>query len=45
VLAGDPREGSALLQWRDGNVPTAAAAVNHRMPIVKLKALARPPRT
>ena len=39
VLAGDPAQHSALLQWSDGERPIAAVALNHRMPIVKLKKL------
>ncbi|MDQ0382873.1 NAD(P)/FAD-dependent oxidoreductase [Amycolatopsis thermophila] len=39
VLAGDPRERSALLQWRRNGRGVAAVSVNHRMPIVKLKRL------
>ena len=40
VLAGDPAELSALFQWQSGGTAVAAAALNHRMPIVRLKALA-----
>lgn len=39
VLAGDPRERSMLLQWHHQDRPVAAASVNHRIPIVKLKKL------
>jgi 3-phenylpropionate/trans-cinnamate dioxygenase ferredoxin reductase component len=40
VLAGSPEERSMLLQWHDGDRLTAAAAVNRRVPIVRLKRLA-----
>jgi 3-phenylpropionate/trans-cinnamate dioxygenase ferredoxin reductase subunit len=40
VLAGDPRERSALLQWQCNSRPVAAVAVNHRLPVVKLKRIA-----
>ncbi len=39
ILAGDPAAGSALLQWCADGRPVAAAAVNHRLPVVKLKRL------
>lgn len=39
VLAGDPRQRSTLLQWSHRGRPVAAASVNHRIPIVKLKKL------
>lgn len=39
VLAGDPGQRSTLLQWHHQDRPVAAASVNHRMPIVKLKKL------
>lgn len=39
VLAGDPRQRSALLQWQHQDQPVAAASINHRIPIVKLKKL------
>jgi 3-phenylpropionate/trans-cinnamate dioxygenase ferredoxin reductase subunit len=39
VLAGDPTQRSALLQWGPEDRPVAAASVNHRIPIVKLKKL------
>ncbi len=39
VLAGEPRQHSALLQWNRQDRPVAAASVNHRIPIVKLKRL------
>lgn len=42
VLAGHLEERSALLQWCRDGVPVAAAALNHRLAVVKLKALARP---
>ena len=40
VLDGSVEDGSALLQWRRDEVPVAAASLNYRLPIVKLKALA-----
>ena len=39
VLAGDPRQRSALLQWYRDDRPVAAVSVNHRMPIARLKKL------
>lgn len=39
VLAGDPAQGSALLQWSRAGEPVAAVALNHKIAIVKLKAL------
>ena len=39
VLAGDRAQRSVLLQWRDRGRPVAAATVNHRLPVVRLKAL------
>jgi 3-phenylpropionate/trans-cinnamate dioxygenase ferredoxin reductase subunit len=39
LVQGSLSERSALLQWHDGVGPVAAAAVNHRMPIVALKKL------
>ncbi len=39
VLAGDPRQGSALLQWSLSDRPVAAVAINHRLPVVTLKRL------
>ena len=39
ILAGDPTARSALLQWRANGQPVAAAAVNHRLPVIKLKKL------
>lgn len=39
TLAGDPTQRSALLQWSQHGRPVAAAALNHRTPIVKLKKL------
>lgn len=39
VVAGDPEQRSALLQWHHQDRPVAAASVNHRIPIVKLKKL------
>ena len=43
VVDGDPEQRSVLLQWTQDGVPRAAASLNYRMPIVKLKALARDP--
>jgi len=40
VIAGDPGERSVLLQWCQDAVPSAAAALNHRLAVVKLKSLA-----
>lgn len=42
VIDGDPVAGSALLQWCDGESPIAAASINYRLPIRKLKSLAQP---
>lgn len=42
VLAGDVEERSALLQWCRDGIPVAAAALNHRLAVVRLKALANP---
>ncbi|MDQ6934341.1 MAG: FAD-dependent oxidoreductase [Actinomycetota bacterium] len=42
VLDGDPATGSALLQWRQAGRTVAAASVNYRVPVVKLKRLAAP---
>lgn len=39
VLEGDPATRSALVQWRRGDEPVAAATINHRMPVVRLKRL------
>lgn len=40
VLSGDPGERSALLQWeKDGH--KTVVAINHRMPVARLKALTR----
>lgn len=39
VLAGDVAQGSALLQWSQDGEPVASAALNHRISIVRLKAL------
>ena len=39
VLAGDPAARSALLQWTSDDRPYAAATVNHKIPIIKLKKL------
>lgn len=43
VVDGDMAERAALLQWHDRGVPTSAATLNYRMPIVKLKAVATAP--
>jgi 3-phenylpropionate/trans-cinnamate dioxygenase ferredoxin reductase subunit len=40
ILEGDPSEMSTLAQWWNGDIPIAAAALNHKMPVVRLKALA-----
>ncbi|MEU1273876.1 FAD-dependent oxidoreductase [Streptomyces sp. NPDC005799] len=40
VLDGDPQAGPALLLWRDHDRPTAAAALNYRIPVAKLRKLA-----
>ena len=40
VLAGNLDDRSALLQWHLDGAPVAAAALNHRLAVVKLKALA-----
>ena len=43
VLEGDVADRDAVLQWRDQHgAPYAAATINHRMPIGKLKRLATP---
>lgn len=42
VLAGDPAAGSTLVQWQQDGVPVAAASINHRMPVARLKRLAHP---
>ncbi|WP_280447494.1 NAD(P)/FAD-dependent oxidoreductase [Nocardia cyriacigeorgica] len=42
VVAGDRSVGELVLQWWDGEVPVAAATVNHRMPIAKLRRLVGP---
>ena len=40
ILAGDPTDRSTLVQWhQDGRI--AVAAINHRMPVARLKALTR----
>lgn len=39
VLEGDIGRRSALLQWQSKERPIAAVAINHRLPIVKLKRL------
>jgi 3-phenylpropionate/trans-cinnamate dioxygenase ferredoxin reductase component len=44
VVEGDPAENSALLRWRSpGGGVAAAVAVNHRIPVVKLKKLRAAP--
>lgn len=40
VIAGSLEDRSVLLQWRRDGAPVAAAALNHRLPVVKLKAFA-----
>lgn len=40
VIAGNLDDRSALLQWRRDGAPVAAAALNHRVSVIKLKALA-----
>ena len=40
VVSGNPDDRSALLQWRRDGTPVGAATLNHRMAVVKLKALA-----
>ncbi|MFD0887462.1 oxidoreductase C-terminal domain-containing protein, partial [Streptosporangium algeriense] len=40
VLAGSLAERSALIQWTRDGVPVAAATVNHRMPVARLRRLA-----
>ncbi len=42
VLEGSLAERSAVLQWAGPAGPVAAASINHRMPLVKLKRLAAP---
>nr|MDP9166384.1 FAD-dependent oxidoreductase [Actinomycetota bacterium] len=42
VLAGEPPHLSGLFQWHDDDRAVAAASVNHPIPIIKLKKLARP---
>lgn len=39
VLSGNPAQRTALLQWQRAGRPVAAVAINHRMPIIKLKKL------
>ena len=41
VSAGDPVSGSALMEWYEGERCVGAVAMNHRMPVVRLKAMAR----
>ncbi|MBB4701411.1 NADPH-dependent 2,4-dienoyl-CoA reductase/sulfur reductase-like enzyme [Sphaerisporangium siamense] len=43
VVTGSMEEGSALLQWTRDGATVAAATVNHRMPVVKLRKLAAAP--
>ncbi|GAA3126728.1 NAD(P)/FAD-dependent oxidoreductase [Streptosporangium carneum] len=40
VLSGSLDERGALVRWTHDGVPVAAATVNHRMPVVKLRKLA-----
>ena len=40
ILEGDPTAWSVLAQWRRDGLPVAAAAINHKLPIVRLKRLA-----
>ncbi|MEU8246504.1 FAD-dependent oxidoreductase [Nonomuraea sp. NPDC048916] len=40
ILFGAMSERSALIQWTRDGAPVAAATVNHRMPLVKLRRLA-----
>ncbi len=42
VLDGDLSSRSALMQWHHDGIPVAAATLNYRMSVVKLKALAQP---
>lgn len=42
IVAGSWEENSLLLQYRVDGVPVAAASVNRRFPITKLRALAQP---
>ena len=42
VLAGEPASGSTLVRWQRDGVPVAAASVNHRIPVARLKRLAHP---
>ena len=42
VLDGDLNQGRAVLRWSRGGRPVAAATVNARMPVTKLKRLVRP---
>ncbi|WP_079077586.1 NAD(P)/FAD-dependent oxidoreductase [Streptomyces sp. Root369] len=39
VLAGSVNDRSALLRWRNDGGTTTAVAVNHRLPVIKLKRL------
>lgn len=41
VLEGEPKTRSALVQWQRAGEPVAAATINHRMPVVRLKRLGR----
>ncbi len=43
ILAGDLTTRSGLLQWRAAGAPLAAAAINHRLPVIKLKRLRTEP--
>jgi NADPH-dependent 2,4-dienoyl-CoA reductase/sulfur reductase-like enzyme len=42
VKEGSFAERCALVQWADDDVPTAAATINHRMPIARLRRLGTP---
>ncbi|MFD0888253.1 oxidoreductase C-terminal domain-containing protein, partial [Streptosporangium algeriense] len=40
VVTGDRAGRALVLQWSSGGVPVAAATVNHRMPVARLRRLA-----
>ncbi|QNE21347.1 ferredoxin reductase [Kribbella qitaiheensis] len=42
IIDGDPASGSAVLRWHHDGQPVAAASINFRLPVVKLKRLAAP---
>lgn len=42
VVAGSLSDRSALLQWTVDDTPVAAASVNHRMPLARLRRMAQP---